>query len=350
MIMNDNIDSLNSNIIDFRNQKMIEKFWMPIDEFLKIQPVPMQRYTEGRAKNNQVKKMLSRVTAEQLEVAIVELTEDSDYIGTQYKKGWQGVLNGNTRSHFWREGKSKTIPKEVYVTKYKFDSMARVRESYDSFDSMDATEKKYEKVFGYLVRSYGFDPDTTCSKLIKGQILSGLNISCFYYDPDRFNQPVVKTENLPEMLSLYMDELKIFNEICQNEKSWDQALLAAALMSIKKWGKDHRLIKGLKRIDMHSQVISEEDGKHVDGITHIVREWTTRTPDIPSKTTNWDKPGGLKETLAYALYFIQLWMKDEKVSQRGYNWQTSASNFFPQNTKKFKTVTNNLNNLFSIPT
>ena len=86
-----------------------------------------------------------------------------------------------------------------------------------------------------------------------------------------------------------MDELKIFNEICQNEKSWDQALLAAALMSIKKWGNDKRLIKGLKRIDMHSQVISEEDGKHVDGITHIVKEWTAEKKFIQTKTTKQTK-------------------------------------------------------------
>lgn len=341
----------NIGVIDFKNQNVRENFWMDTQKFIEIEPVPMQRFTEGRAKQKQVQKMLSNPTPEQLDVAIAELTEDSEYLGTKYKKGWQGVLNGNTRAHFWRnklnnvEPMSKFIPKEVYVTKYYVDSMEEVRRSYDTFDSMDATEKKHEKIYGILVRSFNYTPQS--SKIVKGQIVSALNIANYYYDPSRFNQPTLKIEDLPEQIVRYLDEIKTFDSICINEKNWDQALIASALLTLKKYGiTNKRLIDGLQRIDTRSRIMTDT-GNRYDGITHINEEWKTNEK-FPSKGTSWEKPGGLKETVSFSVYWITKWMEDENLSQLGFNWSDSAKNLFPQNTKKFKGVTKKINTLFDM--
>lgn len=342
---NDLLVVQNIGVIDFKNQNVRENFWMDTQKFIQIEPVPMQRFTEGRAKLSQVKKMLSNTTPEQLDVAIAELTEDSEYLGTKYKKGWQGVLNGNTRAYFWKNNLSKLVPKDVYVTKYYFDSMEEIRRSYDTFDSMDATEKKYEKIYGILVRSFNYTPQS--SKIVKGQIVSALNIANYYYDPSRFNQPTLKVEDLPEQIVRYLDEIKVFDSICTNEKNWDQALIASALLTLKQYGtQNKRLIEGLKRIDSRSRIMNDA-GNRYDGITHINEEWKTNEK-FPSKGTSWEKPGGLKETVSFSVYWITKWMEDETLSQLGFNWADSAKNLFPQNTKKFKKVTQKLNDFFEV--
>jgi hypothetical protein len=338
---NDLIQSV--GVIDFKNQNVRENFWLDTQKFIQMEAVPMQRFTEGRAKQKQVQKMLNNPTPEQLDVAIAELTEDSEYLGTKYKKGWQGILNGNTRAYFWKNNLSKLVPKDVYVTKYYFDSMEEVRRSYDTFDSMDATEKKHEKIYGVLVRSFNYTPQST--KIIKGQIVSALNIANYYYNPSRFNQPTLKVEDLPEQIVTFLEEIKTFDSICTSEKHWDQALIASALLTLKKYGTTNkRLLEGLQRINTGLRFINSN---RMDGITHIIEEWKSNEK-FPSKGTSWEKAGGLKETVSFAVYWINKWMENEELSQLGFNWADSAKSLFPQNTKKFKNVTKKINTLFEM--
>lgn len=326
--MNDKLTNLIPSVpvIDYRSQKITESFWMKLDDFLALEPVPMQRFTEGRANTNNVKRMLSKLRPEQVYVAIIELTEDSEYLGTKYSKGYIGVVNGNTRAKFWREKLSTCIPKDVYVSKFYFSSMEEVKKCYDTFDSMDATEKKHEKLYGILVRSFNFHPQST--KVLKGQILSALNIANYYYDSKRFNQPSVKNEDLVELVINFLDEIKTFDSICLNEKNWDQALIAASFMALKKYGNTNkRLLEGLQRIDSRIRIM--DSGNHYDGITHINDEWKTNSR-FPAKGTGWHKAGGLFETVSFALYWISRWMEDQKLSQPGFNWKQTTINFFPK--------------------
>jgi len=316
-----------SQVINFKNMNVIKHEWMKLEDFVKIDPVPMQRFTEGRAKQSNVKKMLSKVSPEQVEVAIVELTEDSEYLGTKYKAGWIGIVNGNTRKYYWINKLTNFIPAEVHVTRYYFDSMDEVRRCYDTFDSMDATEKKSEKVYGILVRSFNYTPQST--KIEKGQIITALAAVNHFYNPSRFAPVVLKVEDLPEQVLTFLDEIKAFDKICANEKNWDQALIAAALMAFKKYGvNDAKLLAGLKRIDTRSRVMNDDDNRY-DGITHINEEWVVHQK-LPGKGTGWEKDSGLKNCISFTLYWINKWMEDQKISQLGFNWRTTADTFFPK--------------------
>lgn len=319
------------------NSIPLKSEWMSIDDFINLDPVPMQRFTEDRASRSSVRKMLSNFSWEQLEVAVAELRCDSEYLGTVYKAGWVGIVNGNTRKHYWKKKLSNMIPSQVHVTRYYFDSMEEVRKCYDTFDSMDATEKKQEKMYGILVRSFNFTPRS--SKIEKGQIISALNIANHFYDPIRFNQATLKAEDMTEQIIRYLDEIKAFDSICLNEKNWDQALVAAALMSLKKYGiTNKRLLEGLKRIDTRSRIMNDS-GDRYDGITHLNEEWKNHEK-FKNKTTSWEKEGGMKECVSFALYWIIKWMEDENLSQLGFNWATIAKTFFPTYTA--------LNNLLQI--
>jgi hypothetical protein len=318
----------------------IEKKTMDIDDFLKLPPVPMQRFTEGRAKTAKVKKMLSGpVLPVHLDVALVELVQDCVYYGETYKKGYIAVVNGNTRAYYWKNGLSKTIPKIVHTTSYKVMNMDEVRQIYNTFDSPDSTEIKKEKLYGILSGMFDFQPK--CSKLIKGEFLSALNISCHFLNSKSYNQPSATVDQLPFQVKEYIEEIKAFDGICKTPKNWDQALVSSALMALKLYGKDNKkLLDCFDRIDrraMDTTVLER------DGATHISSEWQTNNK-FPNKGTNWDKSGGLKETVSFSLYWISKFMEDKKLSQLGYNWHDTAEKWF----EEYNKMNNSLNQILQI--
>lgn len=313
---------------------------MDIEDFLKLPAVPMQRFTAGRAKTTKVKKMLSgHVQSVHLDVALVELTQDCDYYGEFYPKDYVAVVNGNTRAYFWKNNLSKSIPKIVHTTIYKVKDMEEVRVLYNMFDSPDSTEIKKEKLYGILSGMFDFQP--TCSKLIKGEFLTALNISCHFLHPKTYNQPSSSVDQLPFQVKEYIEEIKAFDSICKTPKNWDQALIASAFMALKVYGKDNlRLLECFDRIDrraMDTTVLER------DGATHISYEWQTNSR-FTMKGTNWDKPGGLKTTVPFCLYWISRFEEGKKLSQLGYNWNDTAKEWF----EGYHKTNNSLNNLLQI--
>lgn len=304
----------------------IDKEEMCIEEFLELPEVPMQRDTEERSKTTKVKKMLSgEVLAVHLDVALIELTEDCVYYNKKYLKGHRAIVNGCTRRYYWYHRLSKNIPEKVYATIYKCSNMEAVREIYNTFDSPDATERKKEKLYGILCGLFDFEP--TCTKLLKGEFLSALNLSCHYLSPKEYNQPSASVDQLPHQVKHYIEEIKAFDKICVHPKNWDQALVAAAFMSLKLYGtKNVKLLDCLGRIDRRAMntMTSERDGA-----THICSEWQTNIK-FPIKGTSWDKPGGLKETVSFALYWIKIFIEDKTLSQPGYNWNETGKTWFDQ--------------------
>lgn len=318
---------------------------MDIDEFLKLEAVPHQRYTEGRAKTSKVKKMLGGYTRpEQLEVAIVELTEDCEYYGKTYNKGWRGIVNGNTRKMYWKQGLSKSRPSKVFATIYLLANMEEVRSCYNTFDSLDATEVKKEKLYGILCGVYKYDPQ--CSKIIKGEFLSGLNLACHFLSPDVFNQSTSKVDALPSQVGLFFDEIVAFDKNCQTPKSWDQSLLCAALMAFKKYGtNDQRFLECFNAIDARAMNTTT---KERDGATHISYEWQTNER-FPNKGTIWDKKDGMKEVVSFALYWIDKYMENQRLSQLGFNWKDTGKTFFKNfNSNGIVAALNTTNNVVPI--
>lgn len=314
----------------------IRKETLTIDEYLELGPVLWQRYTEGRVHNKNVKKSLSKLRPEHLEVAIAELTQDVEFMGKIYEKGYRGILNGNTRQYYWKNNLSDNIPSFVYATTYLFDSMEAMRASYYTFDNETAVEKKKEKMYGLLVRVYDFIPK--CSKLEKGEILSALNLACNYYDPTLFHQ--ASSNELHSQVAIFIEEIKAFDTICKSPKNWDQALICAALISMKRYGvKNPRLLECFDLIDRR---VMDTRQKERDGATHICHEWETKKM-FPVKTTGLE---ALKETTSFAVYWILQYMKNSKLSQLGFNWRETPISLMSE-LHKDKAVHTNLNNFFN---
>lgn len=307
----------------------VERKTMDLDSYLKIEPVPFQRFTEGRAATPKVKKALSKLRPEHLNVELVELTSDSYYHGKTYPAGSIFIINGNTRKHFWSNNLSDKVPEFVHATVYKFSTMEQIRDSYNTFDSPSAVERNQEKLYGILVRIHGFEP--SCEKLIKGQVISALNLACHYYDSVIYNQPSVTPDAMDGQAALFIEELKVFDTIAKHPKHWDQALTCVALMALKVYGTtNQRLLDCLSLIDRRAMntTVAERDGA-----THIVYEWD-KNDKFKNKTTTWDKEGGLKQTTSFALYWINRYMENKNQIQLGYNWAETGSTFFATYHKK----------------
>lgn len=321
--------------------KIVERKVLPLEDFLALDPVPFQRFTEARAKTNKVKKMLRELRPEHLEVAVAVLTKEDKYFGEIYQKGWMGIANGNTRKLYWKnhlaaiEPMSTRVPTEVYATVYYVDSMDEMRRLYNSYDSMEATEIRKEKLYGILVGIHDYNPQST--KLQKGEFLTALNFANYCFDPVQYNQPQAKVDQLPYQVKNFLEEIKAFDVICKNPKNWDQALVTAAFMSLKKFGtNDPQLLEILDCID--TRKMDTTLAKRT-GWTHINYEWSTGEK-FPNKSTSWEVSGGLRETVAFALYWIEKDMANSKLSQLGPNWKEITKNYFQ--------VLHNLNNILNI--
>lgn len=323
-----------SGIID-----LVKKEKMMIDDFISLPPCLWQRFTEARGKTKKVKASLSKLRPEHLEVAIAELTKECEYYGIIYPKGTRWILNGNTRKHFWENRLSDMIPSFVYATVYSFDSMEDMKISYNTFDSLDAVEQRKEKLYGILHRVHNFTPK--CSKLSTGEILTALNFASSIYDPKMFNHATIKTEQIDSMVTIFIEEIKAFDEICKNPKMWDQALIGGALVSLKVYGtKNKKLLECLNRIDRRMMNTFE---KARDGATHICQEWDTKTR-WPQKGTAFQL---LTETTAFVIYWIKKFMEDEMLTMLGNNWKDAPSAMMEEY-RKSKAVNMTLNQFFDV--
>jgi hypothetical protein len=308
---------------------------LTIDDFFEYPAVPMQRNTEGRSKTTAVKKMLKNLKPPHLEVALVELINDCKYYGQKYKKGNRFIVNGNTRKLFWMNNLTDMIPSTVNATIYKVADMEEVREIYNMYDNPSTSEKNQQKVYGIITGLYGYEPKST--KVMKGEIITGLNYASYKLLPSKWNQTTTKAEELPFQIKEFIEEIKTFDEICLNPGRWDQALVCAALMLLKKYGCNNSKARDcLHRIDQRKMDTNPSD---YDGVTHICLEWM-HPRKFPSKGTSWINSGGFCDTVPFALYWMEKFIKDEPLKQLGGNWQKTADNWFDEyhKNKNQKTV------------
>jgi hypothetical protein len=277
---------------------------------------------------------LSKLKVEHLEVAIVELTEDSyDDDGNFYRKGDRFISNGNTRLYYWENGLSDYSPKTVNATIYLKKNMDEIREHYNTFDSPNAVEVNAEKVAGIIKGVHGYH--ATSDKVKKGQLLTSLCLASHYlqpniYDSDRMASNI---KHAPSFVSLYIEEIKAFDKVCRNSKNWDAPLICAALMCFKKYGVKHKkVIDCLNKIDM-AYVERVTNTGPFDGVSNISHEWWTAHKVFRDRVTSWSKPEGkgnigMKWTVSYALYWIEKFLENEKGVKAGSNWEQTGKNFF----------------------
>ena len=91
---------------------------------------------------------------------LVRLTKDCTVAGKLYPKGMVFRVDGNTRALNWEKEGSELIN--------EYEDLDLIKQSYDTFDSAEATEKNQQKVFGILTGFYDYTPKS--EKLSKGQI------------------------------------------------------------------------------------------------------------------------------------------------------------------------------------
>ena len=304
----------------------VTRMVLPIDDYLSIESVPFQRDTETRAKKAKVKESLSKLIPEHLDVQLVRLTQDCVYADKDYYANTLYIVNGNTRKYYWMNGLSDYIPEEVFATVYEVDTLERMQISYNTFDSANAVERNQEKIFGIICNVHGFNP--TSSKIQKGEIISALNLACFYRDRKSYNQPNVDADKLVGQTALYLEEIKAFDKLLKTPKNWDQALSCAALMSLKKYGTSNaRLLTGLELLNRRAR--DTMDSNTWDGITHISEEWTTAST-FKHKGTHWEKDSGLKQTTSWALYWIKKFMENTKQAKVGKGWEETGEHWFDE--------------------
>ena len=307
----------------YHNSNIIDSYWMDYNDFAELDEVFCQRNTEGRLSKAQ--KHLSKLLPEHVVVYVARLTKADTVFGRKYKAGKLWRIDSNTRALNWKRGGSDAIPEKVFVIEYSFDSIDRIRESYNTFDSPDSVERNQEKMYGILSGMYNFTPQS--EKLIKGQILTGLNKASNFFYPETWNQYTIRTSELPGQVGAFLEEIKALDKIIKVSANWDQALTCAALMALKKYGcYNQKLIDGLTDLDQRA---CNTKGKNWDGITHIVWEWVNAKM-FPDKTTNWTNQNGLNRTVSYVCYWIDKYMSDETGKQAGNNWIDTASKWKDQ--------------------
>ena len=318
----------------YHNSNIIKSYWMNYDDFAELDEVFCQRNTEGRLSRAQ--KHLAKLMPEHVVVFVAKLIKSDTVFGKKYKAGKVWRIDSNTRALNWSRGGSDAIPEKVFVIEYSFDSIDRIRESYNTFDSPDSVERNQEKVYGILSGMYNYTP--VSDKLMKGQILTGLNKACHFFFPETWNQLNIKPSEIPGQVGAFLEEIKFLDEIITTSSNWDQALVCTALMSLKKYGcYNDRLIEGLKDIDQRA---FNTKGREWDGIAHICWEWTNSNI-FKSKGTSWFNADGLNRTVSYCCYWMDKYMQDEKGSKLGRNWEKVAFKW------KDQQVTS-LNRIFSI--
>ena len=307
----------------YHNSNIIDSYWMDYDDFAELDEVFCQRNTEGRLSKAQ--KHLSKLLPEHVVVYVARLTKADTVFGKKYKAGKLWRIDSNTRALNWKRGGSDAIPEQVFVIEYSFDSIDRIRESYNTFDSPDSVERNQEKMYGILSGMYNFTPQS--EKLIKGQILTGLNKASNFFYPETWNQYTIRTSELPGQVGAFLEEIKALDKIIKVSANWDQALTCAALMALKKYGcYNQDLIEGLTDLDQRA---CNTKGKNWDGITHIVWEWVNAKM-FPDKTTNWTNQNGLNRTVSYVCYWIDKYMSDETGKQAGNSWVDTATKYKDQ--------------------
>ena len=309
-----NVQRPDGTPVDFRDVKawgVIDSYWMPYQDFAELPEVFCQRNTEARL--SKARKHLAVLLPEHCIVFVAKLTQDDELQGQRFRAGYRWRIDSNTRALNWSTAGSDVIPKDLFVIELSFAEIDRIQFSYNTFDSMDSVERNQEKLYGILQGPFKFTPDSP--KIIKGQILSALNKACCFMFPDQWNQLSPKPNELPGQVGAFIDEIRVLDEVLTDAKAWDQALVCTALMALRRWGENERLIQGLTLINdgyMNTALTykGKKKAKIWDGITKINDEWINGLK-FPDKTTNWFKEGGMNNTVSFALYWLEKWMKDE---------------------------------------
>jgi len=289
--------------------------FMSYEDFAGLPECFVQRDTESRLSRAQ--KHLATLLPEHCVVFLAELTQDDIVEGKKYPAGYVCRLDSNTRALNWEKGGSDRIPTQLLAITFRFDSMERIKMSYNTFDSADAVERTNEKVYGIITGMYRYQP--VSEKLKKGQIATGLAQACQLYFPDEFADNDNKSSVMAGMVGAFLDEIKALDTIMVHKAMWNQTWIASALLMLKHHGCENEvLLEGLK--DMDFGVCDIQRTSIRSGITHITNEWNTNS-FFPQKGTRFSE---IRPQISFVCYWLDKHMQGQTGSKVGRNWEKFA--------------------------
>jgi hypothetical protein len=190
---------------------------MPVEEWFTIPDNPRQRDTERHA---QKAKHLLTPSPTHRRVAMAQSTTD--------ERQWK--LDGHTRALFWQRRQVQP-PRTLNVAIYYVSSELEAAELYTQFDAPEAVETAADKVFG-AYQALGYQPQ---SKYLK---MFGINSAV------RIAQGIAEGARVSSKASIYrligdwLGEIRRFDAINPDHKRFTANLLAAALVTFRKYPED----------------------------------------------------------------------------------------------------------------
>tara|TARA_R110002110_G_scaffold215400_1_gene429242 strand:- start:555 stop:1514 length:960 start_codon:yes stop_codon:yes gene_type:complete len=288
-----------NNVIELQQYKSVVKpvtKWIPISDFLELDPVFCQRQTDFRkAKTKRLLK--KKFFASHLDVAVFK-----------YPNGEEVRGNGNTRAVCWREfveeDLAELVPAHVNATIYLVKNDEEAKQLYYTFDSDESVEKAPDKITG-VFRALGLSFNT--AKIAKGNIGKSLQ----YCSAGRDSHPSSSRRlDWFEIIKDYKQELITIDKL-KLKKHFDSHIICASLMMLKRHGVSNiRLALGLEQLNERRKG-AQSPKTGTDGITYILEEWDTNKVFEQKGTDGISFP----RQQDFLLYCFEKWMAEENVTK-----------------------------------
>jgi len=255
--------------------EIVKQNTLSYTEYNSIPAVPFQRDTELRANKPATKKKFKTLRPEHLLVSVGVLTKDCTYYGKSYKKGYQAIVDSNTRKFYWDEGRMEK-PKVLFANFINYDSMEAMWEGYNCFDSVTSAESTAEKMTGQaLLTGVQFISE----KLRKGTYVTALNYAAHALYPNEYSSTNSQQTSNTDKFLLFKEELLILDDFNLGQKV-NQAVLSAMLMALKCHTLEDTEDRVLDFIKKYQDGYSDCTSKEKDGVTHAVEEIYKQQPGL----------------------------------------------------------------------
>lgn len=260
---------------------------MRTDEFVLVPPYRGQRNTERHS--NRIVDHLKRAPVETTAgVAVIE-----------YSDGSREVVDGNSRSYLWRNGRLSR-PQSVIVTVYHVDTMYEAQSVYFSYNNPISGKDARDEVVNSM-RVHGWEPKSAYCQAatLKSPILYAQGNVMGLKGP-------IKGQSVFPYLPLWLNELRIFDEILSNGKARGRTMtpvVAACLMTLRRHGE--------MAIPFWREWFS--DGWRGGGI-----DWPMNKLHgyIKDRERNFSSSTALYKHLEVVVYIFERWLKGDPVIQQ----------------------------------
>lgn len=149
------------------------------------------------------------------------------------KQSWK--LDGHTRALLWTQ-QPDLAPPTIYVTVYSVLDEEEAKILYTHFDAKEALETSADKVYGAF-NEIGWIPQT--AYLCRGVIVTGLlkSYMILHGNPSGevgFSKDTERYPNTYTLVAFWQNELKALDEINPQRDHWNNSILGAALLTLRK--------------------------------------------------------------------------------------------------------------------